>query len=305
MSTLTAASSTYANLATTADADDTLTPVQFIDGTDTVALWHDIVYVARFVDASGQVVTVRHHFEDPNGTPATGDIYAWQPVITTTESAVNNTSHTATAYPLTGIYAGYDETTLTATDKTHVVNDAVSTTLFFDIYYLAHEYTLKYAYDNPGDTPSTVSASLPADHTYKFGQNAILAAQPTDTAGNWTFSGWSAKDSSGNPVVIGLNGMGLKYITMPASDTTVSGSWVRVSHPVTFAVYGTDSSKGTVTMPASGLSVNHGSNLKDQYGKNTVKDLGVSIVPAKDSSGRELYYVSGWTASWIDSAGNP
>lgn len=303
VTTLAAVTSTYANLATSVVTDDMLTPVRYAaSSTDSTLVWHDIVFVARFVDASGQTVTVRHHFEDANGTPAAGETYAWLPTVTTTETADNNSSHTATAYTLTGTYAGYDETTLTATDKTHMVDSSDPTTLYFDIYYTAKTYQVSYGYDNTA--PATVSQGIPATVSVKYGKKYYLATTPYDTTGSYSFNGWNAEQATdGTTVSVSSDTTG-SYIVIPASNVNVSGEWERVSHAVVFANKSTEASKGSITMPSGGLSVDHGSTLKDDYSKNAVTDLGVTISPTKDSSGYELYYVSGWTATWTDELGN-
>lgn len=143
---------------------------------------------------------VEHYLEKLDGTYALQD----------TENLSGTTGETATATAKTYEGFTYDSTVTGTVPSGTIAGDG---SLVLKLYYTRNSYKVTYEYT--GIVPTDATA-LPAEATYKYGEEVTVAAAATATG--YTFSGWRTLDISAfEPSDLSFN--------MPAKDVAFSGTF--------------------------------------------------------------------------------
>ena len=157
----------------------------------------NVVFKGSFTANSGTVYKVEHYKQNLDGT--------YPESASETENLAGKTGDTATAVAKT--YEGFTEDS-TYADRIPTGTIAADGSLVLKLYYKRNSYKVTYAYT--GTIPTGASA-LPAEKTYKYGEEVTVASKAT--ANGYNFFGWSSSQ------VTPVDGK----FTMPSKDVVLTG----------------------------------------------------------------------------------
>jgi uncharacterized repeat protein (TIGR02543 family) len=158
----------------------------------------DVTLTAIFAPETDVTYTIYHYLEKLDGSGYTAQTPA------EIKSGTTDTTVTASSKSITGF-------TFDSTHASNVLSGTIAGdgSLVLSVYYSRNSYTLTYKVD--GESYDT--------QTWKYGVTVTPLAEPTQTG--YTFSGWSGVPS-----------------TMPASNVTVTGTFLINSYTLTYMVDG-------------------------------------------------------------------